>query len=513
MNYWQFKFNMKDGEWKEFETISSGENFAQSVTKNRFKNCIDDIVFYYRTDSDRGIYFIAQIISEPYQEEYNTGYAIDLKIIKRLDPFYNDMSNEYYSKSQLHINSLGQGGTKYFYTDDDKPNELYKLFMDRDTYQSTQSQNTFIDDKDLEEANKIKTEYIANGYLFNAFNHLNIVRGEVKHLAFIGNLLDPYGTHFQNDLFLQYFIQNLCDYKSLSTYKNLETFVDKNPFVEIEKVIKDTDGKYIGRVDLWLENDDFIIAIEGKIEAKDNKGQLKKYNEYLINQDKKFVLLYLTLRGEKPENIDENELKNFHRISFTEDILGLIEYALGDENITDHIKNTLFDYRDAVITYLYKFHLSFNYSYALIEEMTKDKKTFLKYQKIKEYYYQNQFKLKNTIVEDIAQNFEYAKANIEKLFFQTLVNHLHGLNNIETEDPNIQHIIYTIAKERKNRLLSFGAVDWDYNEEICFRNSTNGFYLNETKILDSSHFKSENIAKLLDDDYRNELIQKIIISI
>ncbi len=513
MNYWQFKFNMKDGEWKEFGTISSGEKFTQSVTRNRFKNCIGDIVFYYRTDKDRGIYFISQIISEPYQEEYNTGYAIDLKVIKKLEPFYNDMNNNYYSKSQLHINSLGQGGTKYFYTNDDKPNKLYELFMDTYKYQPKSIQEVTIDDNDLDEANKIKAEYIADGYLFNAFNNLNIVRGEVKHLAFIGNLLNPYGSHFKNNLFLEYFIQNLCDYESLSTNTYLENFIDKTPIVEVEKVIKNTDGKYIGRIDLWLENDEFIIAIEGKIEAKDNKGQLGKYNEYLLNQDKEFILLYLTLRGEKPENIDESKLNNFHRISFTDDILGLIEYAINDESIADNINNVLLDYQDAVITYLYKFHLSFKYSYALIQEITKDERTFLKYQKIKEYYYQNQSKLKNTIIEDIAENFEYAKANIEKLFFQTLINRLNELNNIEAEDINIQHVIYTIAKERKNRLLSFGAVDWDYNEGLKFCNSTNGFYLNETMILDSSHFKSENISRLLNSKYTNDLIQKIIGSI
>ena len=513
MNYWQFKFNMKDGEWKEFETISSGEKFAQSVTRNRFKNCIGDIVFYYRTDNDRGIYFISQIISEPYQEEYNTGYAIDLKIIKKLEPFYNDMNNEYYSKSQLHINSLGQGGTKYFYTSDDKPNELYKLFMDTDIYQSKSTQDISINDNDLDEVNKIKTEYIADGYLFNAFNNLNIVRGEVKHLAFIGNLLDPYGSHFKDDLFLRYFIQNLCNYESLSTNNYLQTFIDKTPIVEVEKVIKDTSGKYIGRIDLWLENDDYIIAIEGKIEAKDNKGQLEKYNEYLTNQDKEFILLYLTLRGEKPENIDENELYNFHRISFENDILGLIEYAIDDENIVDNINNTLLDYQDAVITYLYKFHLSFKYSYALIQEITKDKVTFLKYQKVKEYYYQNQSKLKNTVIEDIAENFEYAKANIEKLFFQTLVGKLNEINNIETDDENIQYLIYIIAKERKNRLLAQGAVEWTYSDKVIFTNSSNGFYINEEVILNSSYFKSENIAKLLDNEYMDELTQKIILSI
>jgi len=511
MNYWQFKFNMKVGEWQEFETISSGEKFTQSVTRNKFKNCIGDIVFYYRTDKDRGIYFISEIVSEPYQEEYNTGYAIDLKIIKRLEPFYNDMDNTYYSKSQLYINSLYQGGTKYFYTNDDKPDELYKLLMNTDKYHSANIKDVSINDNDLFDANKIRTDHIGKGYLFNAFNNLNIVRGEVKHLAFIGSLLNPYGSHFKNDLFLKYFIKNICDYEALSTNEYLKTFLKKTPKVEVEKVIKDTKGKYIGRIDLWLESDDYIIAIEGKVEAKDNKGQLEKYNEYLNNQDKEFILLYLTLKGEQPENVEESELNNFHLISFEKDILELINNALNDEKITGYVNNTLSDYYDAVVTYLYGYHLSYEYSKSLIKEMIKTKESFLKYQNIKEYYYQNQTKCKNTIIEDIAENFEYAKASIERLFFLRLLNKLDAV--YEVDDFNFKNHVYTIAKERKNRILSDGAVDWDYNEEIIFRNSAYGFYLNETMILESSYFKSDNIAKLLDDEYTNQLIQKIINSI
>ena len=50
------------------------------------------------------------------------------------------------------------------------------------------------------------------------------------------------------------------------------------------------------------------------------------------------------------------------------------EYAisLNDENIAGNIRDALLHYRDAVVTYLYKFHLSFEYSYALIEEITKE---------------------------------------------------------------------------------------------------------------------------------------------
>lgn len=546
MNYWQFKFNMKKGAWDEFETITAGEKFSQSTTKNLLTGCVGDIVFYYRSDKNRGIYFIAEIISEPYSSDYNLKYAIDLRIIKRLDNYIDYEDNfsdlhDYYNTAEIRKRVQ----PKELIKDKFNPQSLYNFLM-KDSLR-IKVKDSEIDKNILEDTEKLKQKYIDNGYLFNAFHNLNLIRGEVKHLAFIGNLLNPYGNHFKEDLFLKYFIQSLLEYSDLKDNDILKNFINDNPNVTIEKTIKDKNDNNIGRVDLWLESDNYIIAIEGKIEAKDNKRQLKKYNEYLENQDKKYLLLYLTLReNETPANVNKDELSNFHLMNFEQDILEFIDNSINDENIKGNIESTLFDYKDALIKYMYNYHLSFEYSYKLIENMTKNENIFEKYQQIKEYYYQNKTRLKNSVYEDIAENFEYAKAYIELLFYKELKNAFIDEDMIFKSILSLDDVskdLYLINKARMARIqpkiddekpeendlgeikIAFYTIDEEFYCSITnnaigvihniINNDIDSLdlykeYSDEVLKIDSDIFKSNNISKLLDKQYRTKLIKKVL---
>ena len=55
----------------------------------------------------------------------------------------------------------------------------------------------------------------------------------------------------------------------------------ENIYVQTEKTTPN------GRIDIWIENDDYIVAIEGKTETVDSKGQLKKYDDFLKKQKEK----------------------------------------------------------------------------------------------------------------------------------------------------------------------------------------------------------------------------------
>ena len=347
-------------------------------------------------------------------------------------------------------------------------------------------------------------------------------------MAFIGNLLNPYGNHFKEDLFLKYFLENLVGYEDLKENIILKNFVNDNPKVTVEKTIRNEKNENIGRVDLWLESDNYIIAIEGKIEAKDNKGQLEKYNKYLKNQDKKYLLLYLTLKkDEEPINVNKDELVNFHLMNFEQDILDFIDNSINDENIKDNIQSTLLDYKDALIKYMYNYYLSFEYSYELIQEITKNKDNFTKYEKIKEYYYQNIEECKNTVIEDIAENFEYAKANIERLFLVELKDSYVDDNtfiksNLSLDD-NLSKDLYLINKARSERINLLGNISMTFSNEDDLIKIDNDFFglkvnaIDEKNIdnkefikLESSIFKSDNISKLLDKNYREKLIHKVL---
>jgi hypothetical protein len=549
MNYWQFKFDMKKGIWEEFETISRGEKFSQSISAyKKMENSIGDIVFYYRMDKPKGIYFIAEIASNPYEEDNNTGYAIDLIIIKKLNEPFDDKENKIYKSLQDKLDPMGQGASKYLLRPEDNGLELYEFLIENTDKLNKKIQE--IDPNDYKEISKIKQIHIDNGYLFNAFHNLNLIRNEVKHLAFIGNLLNPYGNHFKNSLFLKSFLQSLLDYQDLSENDILQNIDNDNPIVEIEKVIKNEDGDYIGRIDLWIESDKYIIAIEGKIEAKDNKGQLEKYDKYLQEQNKKYLLIYLTLKkGEEPENINQEDLQNFHLMNFEQDILDFIDYTIEHDEITDHIHKILLDYKDALIKYMFDFHLSFQYAHQLIQKTTKDKRSFEKYQQIKEYYYQNKIICKNTVIEDIAENFEYAKAYIERRFFivlyQNIIQKLEDQNyayeldsnlSLGDTDISISKDIFVIANARKIRshpiitekYIDLGKVyiTIKYNDKIIkIENNYFGFMLDDdeynasyycddelrqySQAISSDVFKSNQISTLLDKkhfDNQTEII-------
>lgn len=531
MNFWQFKFNMIKGEWDEFDTITAGEQFTQSTTRNLLSDCIGDIVFYYRSDKERGIWFIAEIVSEPYiKNEYNTGYAIDLRIIKRLDTYFDyekkfpDLHN-YYNTSSIRKRVQIQERIK----EEFKPQKLYNLLM-KNT-KKLDVKELIIDENDTKIASKIKQKHIDDGCLFNAFHNLNLIRGEVKHLAFIGHLLNPYGNHFKGNLFLNHFINSLLEYSTLKENEYLQNFTKNNPFVKIEKKINDS-----GRIDLWLENDEYIIAVEGKIEAKDNEGQLQKYNDYLKKYNKKYLLIYLTLkRGEKPEKINMKKLSNFHLMNFEKDILTFINSSINDESITKNTQKTLSDYKDALIKYMYNYHLSFEYSHDLLKEITRNKRTFEKYQGIKEYYYRNMAQNKHTIIKDIAENFEYAKAYIERLFFENLYqNIIQKLANryayeldsdlsLEDTDISIAKDIFCISEARKERVNSIGqgSITLAYKDNsIKIDNDFFGLKINAKETndinnqafikLESSIFKSNNISKLLDKKYLDKQINIVL---
>lgn len=144
-----------------------------------------------------------------------------------------------------------------------------------------------ISDK-YEQLNKI------SGNAFNVFNVINVTSDEVRlHSKFIAELLNPKGTHGQDELFLQLFIDEL----------NIDLDC-KSATVKVEKYIgpkTDIDGGYI---DIYIkDNKGESITIENKIYAGDQENQLLRYYNFNPNN-----LLYLNLYGKEP-SLDSYILK------------------------------------------------------------------------------------------------------------------------------------------------------------------------------------------------------------
>lgn len=165
----------------------------------------------------------------------------------------------------------------------------------------------------------IKQERQMKGENFNIFSTLNLSKNETRlHSAFLAELLNPKGAHGLQDAFLKYFIQNICpsfDFNTINTYVETEYYIGK-----ISK-----DGTRGGRIDIILLDDqNHAVIIENKIEASEQEGQLRHYDNYA--KDKKFSdyrLLYLTPEGNESNTIEDKS--HYLPISYRNDILNWLE--------------------------------------------------------------------------------------------------------------------------------------------------------------------------------------------
>jgi len=172
--------------------------FETSVSNHKqMADSIGDIIFWYKSDSDKGIYFITQVISAPYPGDNNTGHWMDLRILKTI--IDNPVKSEEHKVLKLlmdKINKMGQGGSTYNLTFKDKPEKIYDLIKGKEEIELKQDDIEEINIKDLKEIEKIKENYIKeDDNFFNPFVDTNLARSEVRHLNFITNLINPNGSH------------------------------------------------------------------------------------------------------------------------------------------------------------------------------------------------------------------------------------------------------------------------------------------------------------------------------
>lgn len=172
------------------------------------------------------------------------------------------------------------------------------------------------------------------GENFNIFSVIKMESKEVRtHSAFIGELLNPKGTHGLKVEPLKIFFDLLnSKFKETETKDgevkfNADKFkIDKESAVTtVEKYIGFTneDKTEGGRIDIIIEDKNKnAIIIENKIYAIEQTNQLVRYNNY----SQKSPILYLTLFGIKPTshgNLKENV--HYFNISYKEHITEWLE--------------------------------------------------------------------------------------------------------------------------------------------------------------------------------------------
>lgn len=176
--------------------------------------------------------------------------------------------------------------------------------------------------------NQLKAIYNKNeellkqtGEKFNIFSILNMERLEVRtHSAFLYELLNPKGSHYQRYEYLKLFVEIVL---------KIEDFNFENVFIDRERNIKE-----LGRVDLVIENKEKLIIIEMKIDAGEQEEQLKRYSDYGMRTCKEYKIYYLTLFGTDASKYStgSDEDIEYIRISFASDILHWLDACIRSDN-------------------------------------------------------------------------------------------------------------------------------------------------------------------------------------
>lgn len=165
----------------------------------------------------------------------------------------------------------------------------------------------------------------ANSY--NIFSILNVENDEVKtHTPFLTNLLDPFETHSQKELFLKSFLDEF-----IPAEKRKNFYLDKTDDYSVTKEKRTSKGT----IDIYITSINskrrFGIVIENKIYASDQELQLYRYYEFLKRrnfENEQFIIFYLTIDGSDPSEYSINkdtlyELKSknaLKNISYKKDI-------------------------------------------------------------------------------------------------------------------------------------------------------------------------------------------------
>jgi hypothetical protein len=180
---------------------------------------------------------------------------------------------------------------------------------------------------------------------FNVFTVLLPQNDEVRlHTRFIHCLLDPNGSHGCGSLFLDLFFQTLEESPGKDDSNNeLRLNVPTSPFTWV--VQKEQARPSYGRMDLLLECAGYGIAIENKLNAAEQEGQLAAYANYLQKYYQNSAVLYLTKDGKRS---DMHNPMPYIRISYCDHILKWLEKCLRDTYHAQPVNQVLQQYRAVV---------------------------------------------------------------------------------------------------------------------------------------------------------------------
>lgn len=183
------------------------------------------------------------------------------------------------------------------------------------------------------------------GENFNVFRILRIENSEVKlHTRFLFELLNPKGSHDQDELFFNEFISllnNLLpDPMKIKGFKIFQELKNEKGIGSVN-YINETGGI----IDIFIQTDTFAIVLENKIYATTGHKQIERYHSYLKNKPHgQVILLYLTLFKNSPVTTKLIQGKDFFQISYEDLILGWLQTCMEKSSDFPILRETIKQY-------------------------------------------------------------------------------------------------------------------------------------------------------------------------
>ena len=137
----------------------------------------------------------------------------------------------------------------------------------------------------------------------NVWEVAGVGNNEVQICSILAWLLDQNGTHGQGDLFLKAILNMLIN-KTPDNYLggkiNTDSISDRS-VVYVESLPL---GERESRVDIEIEGNNYLLFIEAKIHAPEQKNQLKRYLEIAKTKSagRPYIVSLLTLNARNPDS-------------------------------------------------------------------------------------------------------------------------------------------------------------------------------------------------------------------
>ncbi len=173
--------------------------------------------------------------------------------------------------------------------------------------------------------------------VFNIFRVLGVQTKEVIICRFIGELLDPKGSHNMGAIALKQFFK-------LVLGEGISENID-SARVELEELI---DGDR--RVDIVIHIGNRVFPVEVKIWAGDQDAQLSDYHAYYQKHNQIEKIYYLTPYGWKPSKASIRELddESVVCISFEKQIASWLNDLLSLDNIPEYVKLSIRQFKEII---------------------------------------------------------------------------------------------------------------------------------------------------------------------